>query len=144
MVAIRPHRPRVLRTGFTLVELLVVIAIIGILSTIVLVSLNIARNKGIMASMQTNLHTLQIEAEIYYANNGNSYGTTAVGTTTANCASAMFSADSAIASALQEVRQTGAAVSCGAQGRYYSVSASGSAGTWCVNNDGLATTTPGC
>ena len=61
MVAIRPHRPRVLRTGFTLVELLVVIAIIGILSTIVLVSLNIARNKGIMASMQTNLHTRRSE-----------------------------------------------------------------------------------
>ena len=62
--------------GFTLIELLVVIAIIGILSAVVLASLNTARNKGNDAAVQSDLSTIQTEAEIYYGGTGvNSYGT---------------------------------------------------------------------
>jgi prepilin-type N-terminal cleavage/methylation domain-containing protein len=58
--------------GFTLIELLVVIAIIGILSSVVLVSLSSARNKGRDASMQGSMTSLRSSAEMYYSSNGSS------------------------------------------------------------------------
>ena len=67
-----PHhtRPR----GFTLIELLVVIAIIGILSAIVMASLNAARTKGSDAGLRANLKTVQTQAALFSSDN-NSYGT---------------------------------------------------------------------
>jgi prepilin-type N-terminal cleavage/methylation domain-containing protein len=56
--------------GFTLIELLVVIAIIGILSAVVLASLNTARAKGRDAARQTAIHNIQIALELYYSVNG--------------------------------------------------------------------------
>jgi prepilin-type N-terminal cleavage/methylation domain-containing protein len=52
--------------GFTLIELLVVIAIIGILSSVVLASLNTARNKGADAAIKSQLAGLRAQAEILY------------------------------------------------------------------------------
>lgn len=65
------------KRGFTLIELLVVIAIIGILSSVVLASLNTARSKGTDAKIQSEIRSIAVNAEIYYDNNGNSYGSTA-------------------------------------------------------------------
>jgi len=62
-----------MRKGFTLIELLVVIAIIGILSAVVLVSLNSARAKGADAAAKSELANMRTAAELYYHNNGN-YG----------------------------------------------------------------------
>jgi len=68
--------------GFTLIELLVVIAIIGILSAVVLASLNTARSKGNDAAIQSDLSTIQTQAEIFYGV-GNTYGTAGTSCTTA-------------------------------------------------------------
>jgi prepilin-type N-terminal cleavage/methylation domain-containing protein len=58
------------RRGFTLIELLVVIAIIGILSSIVLASLNSARQKGRDARRVSDIKQLQLALELYYDANG--------------------------------------------------------------------------
>jgi len=58
-------------TGFTLIELLVVVAIIGILSTIVISSLNSARERGKIASIKSNLKNMIAQAELAYDVPGN-------------------------------------------------------------------------
>ncbi len=55
--------------GFTLIELLVVIAIIGILSSVVLASMNTARKKARDARRQADLRSLQLALESYYDTN---------------------------------------------------------------------------
>lgn len=58
-----------LKKGFTLIELLVVIAIIGILSSVVLASLNTARAKGADAAVKSNLNNIRAQAELVYDTN---------------------------------------------------------------------------
>jgi prepilin-type N-terminal cleavage/methylation domain-containing protein len=73
-----------LKSGFTLIELLVVIAIIGILSTVVLASLGVARGKGSTAGVRSSLTQLRTEANLYINDNGH-YGTALAA---GNCAAA--------------------------------------------------------
>ncbi len=55
-----------MKRGFTLIELLVVIAIIGVLSSVVLASLNTARSKGSDSAIKSNLANIRSQAEILY------------------------------------------------------------------------------
>ena len=59
--------------NFTLIELLVVIAIIAILAAILLPALNSARNRGMLASCQSNLKQYS-SAMLSYASDNNDYG----------------------------------------------------------------------
>ncbi len=68
-----------LQKGFTLIELLVVISIIGILSSVVLASLNSARQKGQIAAIKSNLKNMVSQMELAYSDNGNYGGINAAG-----------------------------------------------------------------
>ena len=60
-------QPRRARTaGFTLIELLVVISIIGLLSSVVLASLNAARVKARDAQRAQNMHSIVTALQLYY------------------------------------------------------------------------------
>lgn len=61
------------RRGFTLIELLVVIAIIGVLSGVVLASLNAARGKARDARRLSDMKEIRTALELYALNNGGRY-----------------------------------------------------------------------
>lgn len=54
------------KRGFTLIELLVVIAIIGVLSSVILASLNSARAKARDAQRVSNIRQMKTAMELYY------------------------------------------------------------------------------
>ena len=125
--------------GFTLIELLVVIAIIGILSAVVLASLSTARQKGQDAAVQSDLSTIQTQAEIYYGSTGgNSYGTAAaVCTATAGT----LWADTTVANAVKGAQgaANGGTVACQSSGQAYAVQGKLTANPtwyWCVDSTG--------
>lgn len=143
--------------GFTLIELLVVIAIIGILSAVVLASLNTARQKGSDGAIQSDVKTVSTQGAIYYSDNSN-YGAAIVLQTVTSPTgfvstggTNMFNSDKTTASALNQAVKNGGSVvyAVGVNGMTFAVAAQLNAKTsgaspvnkwFCVDDSGTAKT----
>ena len=120
--------------GFTLIELLVVIAIIGILSAIVLASLDTARNKGNTAAVYSSFHQIADQAAIYHASNFN------FGVSVSSCSNGVFSDPivQSLQTAILANSAVGATLSCftDSTGNKWNISVSSlqTGGSWCEDN----------
>jgi len=123
----KPHHAGLI-VGIIIAVILPALAILGILSSVVLVSLNTARQKGQDAQVKSVLSQMRTEAEVYYGQNNNSYSTAS------NCSSGMF-ADPSFAT-IKSSLKSDATPTCYAEGTTYAISAplSTSGQNYCVDS----------
>lgn len=74
--SLKPANALKLSGGFTLVELMVVIAIIGILATLLLLQLGVARAKARDATRIAHVNQIRTSIEFYFDDNGQYYTST--------------------------------------------------------------------
>jgi prepilin-type N-terminal cleavage/methylation domain-containing protein len=126
--------------GFTLIELLVVIAIIGILSSVVLASLNSARAKGGDAAIKGQLAGMRAQAELYYdGTGGNKYSSGALASTGNLC-----DATDGLKNMMASLTSAAGSASCAASSTAWAASAPLKTNTsigFCVDSTGYSATT---
>lgn len=135
------------RSGFTLIELLVVIAIIGILSSVVLASLNVARDRGANAKVKAQIAAARNSAEIFSDVNGGSYNGV-YGDVLNDCTGVIEGPDTMFQDVGSGMEQhtnlnnypVGTTIRCSSTANTFMISASLSGGTefWCIDSAGAS------
>lgn len=133
-----------LKKGFTLIELLVVIAIIAILAAVVFASLGNVRPQAKNARIKIQMDSIRNQANLYYNNTGETYGTGSGCTATNSMFDGSASSVSKLITAIKnDIPNTGPQMECAAAGEAFYVitpliADGGTDKFWCVDSNGYS------